>query len=103
MFKSLRVPEGLFRLLTWIVSFVFAGFLIGLGGRIIADLPRLESQVTIEQFADQPALRSIRTEVRTLQQRQGDLDDRRERASLALGAVTNTYQSSRAAYTNWIQ
>ena len=103
MFKSLRVPEGLFRLLTWIVSFVFAGFLIGLGGRIIADLPRLESQVTIEQFADQPALRSIRTEVRTLQQRQGDLDDRRERASLALSAVTNTYQSSRAAYTNWIQ
>jgi predicted RNA-binding Zn-ribbon protein involved in translation (DUF1610 family) len=103
MFKSLRVPEGLFRLLMWVVSFVFAGFLIGLGGKVIADLPRLETHLTIDQFADQSALNAARAELTALRTRERDLSDQREQATLALGAVTNAYQSARAAYVNWIQ
>lgn len=103
MFKSLRVPEGLFRLLMWAVSFVFAGFLIGLGGKVIADLPRLETRLSVEQFADRAALASARADIRTLQSRLRDLEDQRAQATLALSAVTNAYQSARAAYVNWIQ
>jgi hypothetical protein len=103
MFKSLRVPEGLFRLLMWVVSFVFAGFLIGLGSRVIADLPRLESQISIEQFADQNAVASIRTDLASLEARERQLSDQREQAGLAFTAVSNAYQSARASYTNWIQ
>jgi hypothetical protein len=103
MFKSLRVPEGLFRLLMWVVSFVFAGFLIGLGGRIIADLPRLETRLELEQFADQTALTSARTDLRQLEARERDLSDQREQAGLTFTAVSNAYQSARASYNNWIQ
>jgi hypothetical protein len=103
MFKSLRVPEGLFRLLMWVVSFVFAGFLIGLGGRVIADLPRLESRLTIDQFADQRALSSARADIQRLEARQRQLYDQREQAGLAFSAVSNSYQSARSSYTNWIQ
>src|SRR6187549_2437160 len=88
MFKSLRVPEGLFRLLMWVVSFVFAGFLIGLGGRVIADLPRLETTLDLDQFADQSALSTARAEVRTLEARERDLSDRRDQAGLAFTAVS---------------
>ena len=103
MFKSLRVPEGVFRLVMWAVSIVFAGFLIGLGGRIIADLPRLESRVTLEQFADQAALQSVRVELARLEARERELTDQREQAGLAFTAVSNAYQSARASFTNWIQ
>ena len=104
MFKSLRVPEGLFRLLMWVVSFVFAGFLIGLGGRIIADLPRLEiaagaravcrpGGADIGAHRHRPA-RGTRAR---------ELSDQREQAGLTFTAVSNAYQSARASYTNWIQ
>jgi hypothetical protein len=103
MFKSLRVPEAAFRLLTWVVSFVLAGFLIGLGGRIIADLPRLESRLGLEQFADQGALAAARGEVQKLEVRERELTDQRDQASLAHTAVANAYQSARASFNNWIQ
>jgi hypothetical protein len=103
MFKSLRVPERLFRFLLWVVSLVFAGFLIGLGGQLIADLPRLETQLTLEQFADQPALVSARDDTVRLQQRERAIGDEREQAGLAFTAVSNTYQSARTSFTNWIQ
>jgi hypothetical protein len=103
MFKSLRVPERLFRFLLWVVSLVFAGFLIGLGGQLIADLPRLETQLTLEQFADQLALVSARDDTVRLQQRERAIGDEREQAGLAFTAVSNTYQSARTSFTNWIQ
>ena len=102
MFKSLFVPERLFRFAMWIVSLVFASFLIGLGGTIIRDLPRIEEPLTIEQFADQRALESARAELRRLRDVERDLDDRQAQATLRLTSVTNAYQSARAAYSNWI-
>jgi len=101
MFKSLFVPERLFRVATWIVSVVFASFLIGLGGTIIGDLPRIEEPLTIEQFADQ-SLERERGEIRRLRDVERDVEDRRAQASLHLTAVSNAYQSGRSAYSNWI-
>jgi hypothetical protein len=103
MLKSLRAPEGLFRVLMWIVSIVFAGFLIGLGGRVIADLPRLEQPLTVDEFADATALGRTRDDIRTLSARQREVSDRQDQARLALRAVSNAYQSALSAYGNWIQ
>jgi predicted RNA-binding Zn-ribbon protein involved in translation (DUF1610 family) len=103
MFKALRVPERLFRLVMWLVSFVFAGFLVGLGAKIVADLPRLESNLTAEQFVADPALlERTRSEARSLQQQEREITDRHEQAQLRLTAASNAYQSARSAYDNWI-
>jgi predicted RNA-binding Zn-ribbon protein involved in translation (DUF1610 family) len=102
MFKSLRVPERLFALVMWAVSFVFAGFLIGLGGKVVADLPRVEASLSLDQFADQAALGQARGEIKALNARLGELRNRREQARLALSAASNAYNSARAAYENWL-
>jgi predicted RNA-binding Zn-ribbon protein involved in translation (DUF1610 family) len=102
MFKSLRVPEQLFHLGMWLISFLFAGFLIGLGGNIIADLPRVENTLTVDQFADQAVLTKLRTDHDALLTQQDALQGERDQASLALSAVSNAYQSAFAAYSNWI-
>lgn len=102
MFKSLRVPEKLFALTMWLVSFVFAGFLIGLGGQLVADLPRLESQLSPEQFADAEALASVRGELQTLRERETALEREHAQAQLALESARNAYAASRAAFENWL-
>jgi len=102
MLKKLLVPERLFRIVMWIVSAVFAGFLIGLGGRIIADLPRLETPLTVEQFADKVPLEKVRADIKAAIARDRDVSDQLEQARLQMRAVSNAYQSARAAYANWI-
>jgi hypothetical protein len=102
MFKSLRAPERAFSLVMWIVSFVFAGFLIGLGDRVVGDLPELERTVTPEQFADQTRLAAARAAISQASTQERDLDDQRSRAALALTTASNAYQSTRSSYENWI-
>ena len=103
MFKSLRVPEKLFAFVMWLVSFVFAGFLIGLGGKIVADLPRVEDALSLEQFAEPQVLERTRDEIRALERRQAALGNRRAEAQLAFTAAGNAYASARDAYDKWIQ
>jgi len=103
MFKSLRVPEVLFRVVMWGVSVAFAWFLIGLGGKVIADLPKVESRITLEQFADRTTLASVRNDITSLNEQMRMLNGSREQAGLTLTAVSNAYRSARTTYTNWIQ
>ncbi|WP_418318648.1 serine endopeptidase [Piscinibacter sakaiensis] len=102
MLKSLRVPEKLFGFVMWLLSFAFAGFLIGLGGKLVADLPRLETRLDIEQYANREALSETRRALRQSTVRQRELGEQRAQAEQALTTAGNSYQSARAAYQNWI-
>jgi hypothetical protein len=103
MFKMLRVPEKLFALVMWLVSLAFAAFLIGLGGKVIADLPRLENRLTIEDFVQPPgALAPLRAQIDTAAKAQREAQAAIEQARLALRSASNAYGSARGAYNNWI-
>jgi hypothetical protein len=102
MFKTLRMPERLFALVMWLVSLVFAGFLVGLGGKIVADLPRLETELNVEQFADAAALTPLRQRIQALQDELAGNEVNAARARQSTENAVNAYQSAQAAFNNWI-
>ncbi|MDB4879064.1 MAG: putative rane protein [Gemmatimonadetes bacterium] len=102
MIKSLSVPERLFRLATWVVSFLFAGFLIGLGGKIVGDLPGVDRALSVEQFMDPGQLAQARERRQELARLGRDRTAARERAQLRLVAAGNSYQTARSSFNAWV-
>jgi hypothetical protein len=103
MLKTLRVPERLFQIAMWLVSFVFAGFLIGLGGKIVGDLPGVDQRLDVEQFMDSTAVarhRFVQDSLGRLEQAQGAA---RERAQVRLASAANVYRNARQSFDNWIR
>lgn len=60
MGKSLRLSEKWFRRGLWLVAFVFASFLSGLGGTLVGDLPKVEQRQTLDGFTDPVATPRLR-------------------------------------------
>ncbi len=102
MFKSLRVPERLFAIVMWLLSLAFAGFLIGLGGQLVADLPKTQGHLSVDQFADSAALAARRAELRRLAAQDKETTDRLAQAEQALSAAGNAYRSARDSFDNWV-
>ena len=102
MFKSLRVPERLFQLAGWAVSLLFASFLIGLGAKVVADLPGVDQQVSLEQFLDSARLAPITRAQDSLRRVQRDGEAEQARARLRLTTASNAYQAARDRFQNWI-
>lgn len=110
MMKGARVPERAYRIVLWVVSVLFAVFIIGFGNLVIGDLPQLENRVLYEPPAETPAARNIRTELDAIALRRGEIDDRleidrlqREQARRASQTATETFQAwiqARTATTN---
>ena len=102
MFKSLRVPERLFSIAMWAVSFVFASFLIGLGRKVVGELPGVDQDVSIERFVDQAKANPLRARRDALHREANDVDNRRNTASLVVDSSAASYRSRKEAYDNWI-
>lgn len=101
--KGERSRERLFQALNWLVSIVLAGFLIGFGGLVIGDLPKVSSPVTVEQFMPagrQAELEQVRKRVDA---ERSDLLPRLEAAGEKRDRATETYASAREAFDNWVK
>ncbi len=102
MFKSLRVPERLFAIAMWAVSVAFAGFLVGLGGRVIADLPGVSQTLTREQFMDQSSIRATKFKRDSLNSVQRDASAEQDRARLLAESTDKAYKSARTEFEAWV-
>ena len=98
MFRSLRVPERLFEIGMWLVSLAFAGFLVGLGSKVVGELPGVDKEVSIEQFVDPSQRAALHKQRDSLNALLSDMEKSRERAELQLSMSRNMYEAHRDAF-----
>jgi hypothetical protein len=102
MSKGSRLSETWFQRGLWLLAIIFAGFLIGLGRLVVADLPQVEKPVSAESFMDSSQLLATRTQLRDDDQALKDNQDALDRQNLAVQAATEASDSAKDTFNNWI-
>ena len=102
MSKALRWSERWFRFGLWIVAVVFASFLIGLGGNIVENLPKVEQRLTLDSFIDRPAAEALRVEITQAQTAQQQAKDALDQAQLQLNSARSDASTARDTFNNWL-
>jgi len=102
MGKALRLSEKWFNRGLWLVALVFASFLIGLGGTLVGDLPRVEQRHTLEDFMDPAATARQRAAQDAAQLAQRQAQDALEQARLQQKVAQSDSQAARETFDNWL-
>ena len=102
MSKALRLSEKWFRRGLWLVALVFAGFLIGLGGTLVGDLPKVEKQLQIDDFLDRPAADRLRGGIQRSERAAAEAQSALEQAHLKQLVAQADTQSARETLSNWL-
>ncbi len=102
MSKALRLSEKWFRRGLWVVAFVFAGFLIGLGGTVVGDLPQVEDRATLEDFIDRPAANAARDAIKAAGASEKDAQDALDQAQLKYKVAQSDNTAARETFNNWL-
>ena len=102
MTKGVRVPERAYGIVLWIVSLVFAGFIVGLGNLVIGDLPQVERQVASGPITESPAQIKVRGELAVLDTRRAVIDDKLAIARMQLEQTQRASQTGTETFQAWI-
>jgi hypothetical protein len=100
--KGLRLSEKWFRRGLWGVAVVFAGFLIGLGGTLVGDLPQVVAVHALDDFIDPAAAEPPRAAQRAAEQAARAAQDAVERAELLQKAARRDTVSARKTFDDWL-
>lgn len=103
MVKGVRVPERAYTIVLWLVSVIFAGFIVGFGNLVIGDLPQVESELSADQFGNPAAVAKIDAELARIRGDKGLIDDRLDVARLQLEQASKASQTGTETFQAWIQ
>ena len=102
MSKTLRLTEKWMQRGLWLVALVFASFLIGLGGTLVGDLPKVEKQLTLDDFMDRPAATALRSSIKATEAAERDADAALEQAQLKRRVAQADSAAARETFNNWL-
>ncbi len=102
MSKSLRLSEKWFHRGLWLVAFLFAWFLIGLGSSIVGDLPRVEVQRSLEDYLDPARAPAVQEAIRVAQQKAREAQEALDQAQLRYQSAEASNRAARETFGNWL-
>lgn len=102
MSKAQRLSEKWFRFALWIIAVVFAGFLIGLGGTLVKNLPLVEQYLQSEDFIDRPAAEQARQAIEQQRRLAQEVRDALEQAQLKLEIARQDSLTARDSLNAWL-
>lgn len=102
MNKALRLSEKWFRYGLWLVAFAFGSFLIGLGGTVVRNLPKVEHDYVLEDFVDPAAAQNARASIKAAQGLRQQADEALEQEKLQLNARRADSSRARETFHNWL-
>ncbi|MDB5884826.1 MAG: hypothetical protein JWR74_997 [Polaromonas sp.] len=102
MSKTLRLTEKWMQRGLWLVALVFASFLIGLGGTVVGDLPRVEQALSLDDFMDKPAATGLRGSIRAGELAERDAEAALEQAQLKRRVAQADSAAARETFNNWL-
>ncbi len=102
MNKGLRLSEKWFRYGLWLIAFAFGSFLIGLGGTVVRNLPKVEHHYVLEDFIDKPAAVKARASIKEAQALRQQAEETLEQETLRLNAQRADSARARQTFHNWL-
>lgn len=102
MSANSRVSEKIFNVGLWAIAIVFASFLIGLGGAIVGDLPRVESTLLVENFIDEAQEESANAAIRTIREEISIMDNQMAIAQMEQRNAEERVETAQDSFNNWI-
>ncbi|ALK96171.1 serine endopeptidase [Massilia sp. WF1] len=102
MNKGVRLTETWMHRALWLVALIFAGFLIGLGGKVIDSLGGLDPAPTALAMIDPDAAAQYRAEMARASKAAQEADEALEQARHRHEAAQANTRSARASFDNWI-
>ena len=102
MSKALRLSEKWFRRGLWLVAFVFAWFLVGLGSTVVGDLPQVEQQRTLDDFLDPQRAPALKQAISQAQRSARAAQDALDQAELRQQAAQASNSAARETFSNWL-
>lgn len=101
--KGIRVPERLYKGVLWLISIVFAAFLVGFGNLVIGDLPQVETRIERSDFVETPEVTQLRSELSSVNGERAAINDRLDLIRIQQRQAASETQSAKQTFEAWIK
>jgi len=102
MSNALRLSEKWYKRGLWLVAIVFASFLVGLGGAIVDDLPKVETRKKLDDFMDAAATARLRATIKDSRAAEKAAQEALAQARLRQNVALSDNRGATEIFNNWL-